>query len=141
MGHLLTFARLTGKDTLAINLVKGEGGPPELLRPPISEIPARYMKMFWDVVQRQGSDRSLVQDATLTLRYDIHIEQPARIAPELIESPYVCDVRITDVRGKEYTAHLSGWWFPEKVAPRESKFSWWTKVWKWLRDMGLRNAS
>jgi hypothetical protein len=61
MGHLLTFARLTGRDTLAIDFVKGEAGPPELLRPPISDIPARYTKMFWDLVQRHGSDRSLVQ--------------------------------------------------------------------------------
>ena len=88
--------------------------------------------MFWDLVQRHGSDRSLVQNATLTLRYDIHVERPVRFASGLMESPYVCDVRITDIRGTEHAAHFSGWWFPEKVNPPPSKVCWRMKVWTWL---------
>jgi hypothetical protein len=122
MGHLLTLARQSGQDTLTIDFVTGEARPPELLRPPISEVPVWYTKMFWDLVQRHGSDRSLVQSATLTLRYDISIEQPAKIAPELRESPFACDVQITDRRGKQYSAHFDGWWFPEKVSTPVSKF-------------------
>jgi hypothetical protein len=71
MGHILRFARRTEHDTLTIDFVKREADPSELLAPPISEVPARYTEWFWDLVQRHGSDRSLVQSATLTLRYDI----------------------------------------------------------------------
>ncbi len=87
MGHLLNSARSTGQDTLTIDFVRGEAGPPELIGPPISDVPQWYTKMFWDMVERQGSDRSLIQNAILTLRYDISIERPVKVAPELRESP------------------------------------------------------
>ena len=137
MGHLLTFARQSGHDTLSIDFVTGEAGPPELLRAPISEIPAQYTTMFWDLVQRHGSDRSLVHDATLTLHYDTSIEQPAKIAPELRESPFICDVRITDTRGKTYSTHLTGWWFPEKVSAPVSKFGGLARAWSWFRTRAI----
>lgn len=35
MGHLLNSARLTGRDTLSIDFMKGAASPPELIRPPI----------------------------------------------------------------------------------------------------------
>ena len=106
MGHIQRFARSTGRDALTLDFARREAGPPELLAPPISEVPARYTEWFWDLVQRHGSDRSLVQSATLTLRYDIATKRPLRSAPQFIESPFTCDVRITDIRGKEYVAHL-----------------------------------
>jgi hypothetical protein len=115
MGHILRFARSTGHDTLTIDFVRREAGPPELLAPPICEVPARYTEWFWDLVQRHGSDRSLVQCATLTLRYDIATRRPHHSAPQLIESPFTCDVYITDVRGKDYLAHFDGWWYPERL--------------------------
>src|SRR5256885_1127227 len=108
MGHILRFARSTRRDTLTIDFVKREAGPQELLAPPISEVPARYIEWFWDLVQRHGSDRSLVQSATLTLRYDIATNRPLPSAPQFIESPFTCDVRITDIRAKQYVAHLDG---------------------------------
>ena len=80
MGHILRFARSTGRDTLTLDFARREAGPPELLAPPISEVPARYTEWFWDLVQRHGSDRSLVQSATLTLRYDIATKRPLRSA-------------------------------------------------------------
>src|SRR5438876_972135 len=67
MGPILRFARQTGHDTLRINLVTGEAEPPELLAPPITELPVRYMQLFWYLVERHGSDRSFVQDARLLL--------------------------------------------------------------------------
>ena len=70
MGHILRFARKTGTDTLTIDFVKGEAGPPELLAEPLSEIPVRYTRFFWDMVDRHGSERSCVRAATLTLRYN-----------------------------------------------------------------------
>jgi len=116
MGHILRFARQTGHDTLRINLVTGEAEPPELLAPPITELPVRYMQMFWYLVDRHGSDRSFVQDARLLLRFDTSQARPAQVAPQFQESPYTCDVTLIDVRGNEYLAHFEGWWFPEVVS-------------------------
>jgi hypothetical protein len=51
-GHILRFAR--------------DG----LLKEPISGLPGWYSKMFLRLVESAGSDRKLVQSATLTLTYD-----------------------------------------------------------------------
>jgi hypothetical protein len=135
MGHLLRFARQTGLDTLTIDFVRGEAGPRELLSPPISDVPSYYVKKFRDIVASHGSDRALVQNATLTLQYDIRIQQPLRVAPALAASPYICDVRITDIRGKEHRAHFRGWWYPEKAGSIQLKRNWRLKVWDWLRTI------
>lgn len=68
MGHILRFARATGLSELTIDFITGQGRPAELLRDPISGLPEWYTKMFWNMVERAGSDRSLVKGATLTLR-------------------------------------------------------------------------
>jgi hypothetical protein len=128
MGHILRFARSTGRDTLTIDFVKREAGPPELLGLPISEVPGRYTEWFWDLVQRHGSDRSLVQSATLTLGYNIEIQRPLRSSPQFIESPFTCDVRITDIRGKDYLAH-DGWWYPERLENSQTAPRPWWKFW------------
>jgi hypothetical protein len=67
MGRILRRARTTGRDTLTINFVNGETGPPELLAQPISEVPARYTEFSWDLIQRHGSDRSLVRSPFASL--------------------------------------------------------------------------
>lgn len=112
MGHLLRLARMTKLNTLTINLVTGEASPLELLGSPISEAPSWYTRMFWELVERHGSERSYVRAATLTLRYELAVKRAVFGHPELIESPYTCDVRITDDRGKDYMAHFEGWWVP-----------------------------
>ncbi|MFY9751003.1 MAG: hypothetical protein WAJ92_00065 [Candidatus Acidiferrales bacterium] len=129
MGHILRFARLTGRDTLTMDFVKREAGPPELLAEPISEVPARYMDWFWNLVERHGADRSFVKTATLTLRYDIATQRPHHSAPQLIESPFVCDVQITDTRGKDYAAHFDGWWYPERLENSKTETRPWWKFW------------
>jgi hypothetical protein len=125
MGHILRLARLTGKETLTIDFVEGAAGPPELLADPISDIPSRYSESFWNLVQRHGSDRSLIKAAILTLRFDTSVNRQR--STDTAESPYVCDVCITDVRGKNHTAHFQGWWYPERVD--SSKKTWW-KFWE-----------
>src|SRR5271154_7108380 len=85
MGHILRFARCTGSDTLTMDFVKREAGPPELLAEPISEVPARYIDFFWDLVKRHGADQTFVKTATLTLRYDIATQRSHHSAPQLIE--------------------------------------------------------
>lgn len=107
MVHILRLARRTGRDTLTIDFIKAEAGPVELLAEPISDIPAQYTKWFWDLVDKHGSDRSYVQSATLTLRYDIATRRPVASGASLMESPYDCDVRITDTRGKGILRALS----------------------------------
>jgi len=114
LGYILRFARQTGHDTLKIDFVTREAGPPELLAAPISDVPARYIKWFWESVDRQGSDPSHVRTASLTLRYDIRTQCLHFSAPQLMESPYECDVILIDNRGKQYSAHFEGWGFPER---------------------------
>jgi hypothetical protein len=129
MGHILRFARRTGRDTLTIDFVKEEAGPPELLAEPISELPAQYTKWFWHLVKTQGSDRSLVQGATLTLRFDIATQRPHSSDARFIESPFVCDVEIRDTRGKDYRAHFDGWWYPEQLEHSRIEARPWWKFW------------
>jgi hypothetical protein len=128
MGHILRFARQTGVDTLTIDFVSGEAGPQELLADPISAVPGRYTQFFWDLVKRQGSDRSCVKTAILTLKYNLNAERARRRNSRVMESPYVCDVLITDIHDKNYGAHFQSWWYPEGQVQRKDKSPWW-KLW------------
>jgi hypothetical protein len=129
MGHILRLARSTGVDTLQINLAAGEGSPKELFADPISNVPAWESKKFWDLVQRHGSDRPYVRAATLVLRYNLTVQRPAP-SPQFTESPYVCDVRIVDIRGKNYDAHFEGWWYPEQPDSNKGKTKrYWWRFW------------
>ena len=130
MGHFLRLARKTGRESLHIDFVQNTAEPKELLVEPVSEVPQRYTKFFWDMVKRQGSDRSCVEIATLELRFDTKTERERRGQPEFVESPYVCDVHIRDSRGKDYVAQFSGWWYPERVAIDRKGDPWW-KFWAW----------
>lgn len=129
MGHILRLVRRTGCDTLTIDFVKREAGPPELLAPPISDVPGYYIKRFWDLVQRHGSDASLVKSATLVLRYKLGIQWQHPGAPEFSESPYACDVQITDVRGQDHAASFRGSWYPERLDDPQSESRLWWKFW------------
>lgn len=125
MGHILRLARLTGRDTLTIDFVSGNATPVELLQEPISEIPARYTRFFWNLVKRQGSDPCCVKAATLTLHYDVETQRPLYRNPKITESPYICDVSITDDRGGVHSSHFEAWWYPERL----SQTSPWWKFW------------
>jgi hypothetical protein len=129
MGHILRFARRTGRDTLTIDFVRGDAGPPELLEEPISQITAWFTHKFWDLVKQHGSDRSLVRNATLMLRYDIGTYHPLLPAPLVTQSPFTCDVQITDIRGKNHAAHFDGWWYPERPERSKTKPHAWWKLW------------
>ena len=135
MGHILRFARETGLDTLTIDFVTGEGRPALLLRDPISKLPHWYTKMFWDMVTRSGSDRALVQSATLTLRYDL---SGTRTSPFLNSprTPYACDVSIFDKRGKNYSAQIEDWWHIERNLVVAHEYRWWNPI-AWLRNRRL----
>lgn len=139
MGHILQFARRSGKDTLMIDLVTGEAEPIELLTEPVSDVPSRYSKFFWYLVQVHGSDREYVRSATLSLRYNLAIQRATSHGAGFTESPYVCDVRVTDSRGKNYDAHFEGWWYPEQLHPSGVKRQSWRRAWAWARSRFRRN--
>jgi hypothetical protein len=128
MGHILRFARETGLDTLVIDFMVGDGRPALLLGDPITRVPHWYTKMFWDMVTRSGSDRDLVQSATLTLKYDLLKSETSPHGTTM--SPYVCDVSIVDNRGKDYSAHFSGMWYVDRTPVIERQ--WWNLM-KWFR--------
>ncbi len=125
MGHILRFARQSAVETLTIDFVTASGAPPVLLQPPLSNLPERYSRFFWDLVDRHGSHRCYVREANLTLHFDIGMRRELRGRPQFVESPFTCDVRLTDDRGKHYTSHFSGWWYPERLEPPPSNWSWW----------------
>jgi hypothetical protein len=127
MGHILRFARESGKDTLIIDFTTGIGRPTELLQKPISEVPRRYSDWFWNLVESSGSDRSLVQSANLTLKYDLGRSRPG--ANGFLLSPYVCDVSIVDTRGKNYSAHFQDWWYVERVCIPPPRLWWRPATW------------
>ena len=131
MGYILRFARETGLDTLTIDFVTGEGKPPLLLGKPISKVPTWYTEMFWDMVARSGSDRSLVQSATLTLKYDLPKSQLNPVSGILL-TPYVCDVTILDNRGKHYSAHFEDVWYVERGSFIAPVRRWWNPF-RWFR--------
>jgi hypothetical protein len=136
MGHVLRFARESGIDTLKIDLLRGQGSPARLLVGPISALPEWYSKMFLRLVQSAGSDRELIQAATLKLSYDLQRNRPSPIPGES-QSPYTCDVSILDTRGKDYGAHFSGWWFVERMELNKPSSPpvriWWNPL-TWFRS-------
>jgi hypothetical protein len=136
MGHILRFARESGIETLTIDLLNGRGGPDGLLKEPIMELPSWYSKMFLRLVESAGSDRKLIQSATLTVTYDLHRNRPSPIPGEP-QSPYICDVSIVDVRGKDYAARFDGWWFVERMEVNRPASpllrKWWNPL-TWFRS-------
>ena len=136
MGHVLRLARQSGQNTLSIDLLSGHGSPATLLGKPISALPEWYSKMFLRLVQSAGSDRELIESATLTLSYDLQRTQPSPIPGEP-QSPYKCDVSIRDIRGRDYAAHFTGWWFIERMElnrpAKTSARAWWNPL-TWFRS-------
>jgi len=136
MGHILRFARESGIDTLTIDLLNGRGTPEPLLKDPISDLPNWYSEMFLRLVESAGSDRKLIQAATLKFTYDLRRDRPSPIPGEP-QSPYTCDVSILAINGKEYSAHFDGWWFVERMEINRpaSPFvrRWWNPL-TWFRS-------
>lgn len=138
LGHVLRFARQSGMNTLKIDLLSGQGSPAPLLKAPISALPEWYSKMFLRLVQSAGSDRELIQSATLTLTYDLQRTQPSPIPGEP-QSPYVCDILIVDTSDKHYPARFDGWWFVERMElnrPTNLPIHEWWNPFTWFRSRG-----
>ena len=117
MGHLVEAARATRQPTLLLDLMTGTGAPATLLEPPLTELPAQWASELRRLIANHGSAMEYVHGATLSLHVDISRERPWSCAPNLIESPYRCEVVLTDDRGKEWRTVLEGWWAPEGGNP------------------------
>jgi hypothetical protein len=153
MGHILRFARESGHDTLTIDFMTGEAGPPELLREPITDMPNWYVRSFWNMVERSGSHRDLIRSASLTLKYDLEMGRSRPVPGSALllpiaaeyakrssltridETPYRCDVSIFDVRGKQYSAHFADWWHVERCRYGAPARRWWNPL-TWFRKRG-----
>jgi hypothetical protein len=123
MGHLLRRAREVRDATLRIDLLTGSAAPGSLLTPEVRESVQSYVRWLPQLVASHRTDMRYVRAAHMTISFDLSVERPARYAPDCIESPYVCRVVIQDDRGKEWSAEIRDWWFPEPTAglPRRAR--------------------
>ena len=131
MGHLLSAARYSGEKKLDVDLLSGVAGPKSLLVEPVALSVESYCRDFPDLVTRSGADPSFVTSASLQVEFDTSISYPVHRGSRLEKSPYVCTVRVTDDRGRLYESVLRGWWYPEKVAERNSFRRRLRRLFKW----------
>lgn len=115
MGHLLRRAREVRDPTLTVDLVAGTAGPDSLLTPEIRDSVTRYCEWFPKQLASEKTHPRYVRRASMTVSFDLSVERPARHAPGCTESPYVCRVEITDDRGKQWSAEIKDWWYPEPL--------------------------
>lgn len=113
LGSLLTNARSTGQTQYFIDFVTREASG-IFKQPPFTFVFDGYMKMFWNNVTSQGSDRSLVSTARLELDFDLSQTRPSRY-PGVLETPFVCTLVLHDDRGVDYSHSVRDWWFPEPI--------------------------
>ncbi len=116
MGHLLTQARATRSNRLLLDMLSGRAAPEALLTQPIAASLGRYAAWFPGLVASHRSSLRFVHAARMEIVFDLNAERKVR-GTGLIESPFVCRVTITDDRGKDWSAEIRDWWFPEATAP------------------------
>lgn len=117
MGHLLTQARSTRQPSLIVDILRGTAAPASLLTRPIAASVSSYCAWFPDLVARHRTELQYVRSAGMEVTFDLLVERPVRGMSHLIESPFLCCVTIEDDRGKQWTAEIRDWWFPEATGP------------------------
>lgn len=113
LGHLLKQARSTKINKLSVDILTGTALPKELLTLPILNSIQHWCKWFPNLVNSSGSTMDYVSKATMTIEFDLTKTRPYPHGNQFIENPFVCEIIITDDRGKEYKHEHTGWWFPE----------------------------
>ncbi len=126
MGHVVRAAWSTGATQLRVDLLSGGTDPSPLLVPDVRHSVARYVELFPEMVRRAKSSMEFVSKAELLVTVDPTIRRPSGYAG-LLESPFLCTVRIVDDRGKVYVHEIKDWWFPEGGRPAQKK-RWW-RLW------------
>jgi len=117
LGHLLARGLATGEDTLTIDLLTGVGTPASLLGPPLHDLAASESRNFGRLVERHGSDLAFVRAARLTVLFDL-ARARLSVVVNTMYAPYVCEVVVTDDRGKDWPARFTGSWHLEARRPR-----------------------
>jgi hypothetical protein len=112
LGHLLTQARKTNLSKLSVDIIADTASPDGLLTKPIRDAIHHWCKWFPQLVNSGGSTMEFVSKATLTIEFDLKTWRPYKDTAK-IECPFICEIIITDDRGKEYKSVQSDWWSPE----------------------------
>jgi hypothetical protein len=113
MGHLLKQARLTNLNRLTIDILKNKAEPLELITNPIRSSIDHYIRWFPELVRSSGSTMKFITSATMTIEFELDKTRQYSIHKNIFESPYTCELKIIDDRGKEYKHKHAGWWYPE----------------------------
>jgi len=113
LGHLLKQARKTRLNKLTIDVIQNTAKPTELLTEEIKTSIEHWNKWFPSLVESSGSTMDFVSSAIMTVEFDLNQTRPYINDNQIIESPFTCEIVITDDRGKEYKHKHEGWWFPE----------------------------
>lgn len=113
MGHILTAAWTSGRSTLEVNLLSHQASPEELLTDPVQRSICSYCEYFLRLVTSSGSDPAYVAAASVRIQFDLAASTPHPKMTAVLQSPYVCTVRLQDDQGKVYESALNGWWYPE----------------------------
>jgi len=113
LGHLLRAARESGRNQLRVDFITGMAEPAELLTSPVAASVQSYVAWFPKSVEAQGAAMKFIAEAKLVITFDLLNTRPNTAFPNILESPYVCDVELLDERGRKFSTHLNGWWYPE----------------------------
>lgn len=111
-GHLLKQAQFTNLNKLDVDILADTASPEELLTKSIRDSIHHWCKGFPDLVKSSGSTMDYVSKATMTIEFDLKVARP-KFNTHFAESPFTCEIKIIDDRGKEYKHVHSGWWYPE----------------------------
>ena len=117
MGHLLRRAREVREPTLLVDLLAGTAAPGSLLIPEVRRSVSSYCSWFPKLLASHRTLPQFVRAAQMTLTFDLSVERASGYAPGCTESPYTCQVAITDDRGKVWRAEIRDWWYPEPLRP------------------------
>ena len=114
MGPLLKQARKTNCNKLTVDILRNIAEPTELLTDQIKQSFEHWNNWFPTLVESSGSTMEYVSSATMTIEFDLQQTRPYAGKLDYIESPFVCEIIITDDRKKEYKHKHEGWWFTEQ---------------------------
>ena len=113
LGHLLKQARATNLNRLEVDILEGTAKPIRLTTNSICDSIEHRCNWFPTLVVNSGASMDFVSSAIMIIEFDLLTTRPSTIYSELIESPFTCEIRIIDERGKEYNSKHEGWWYPE----------------------------
>lgn len=106
LDHLVEAAHTSRKTKLEVDLLRSTAGPPELLTEPVRKSVEYYCAGFSELVERSGSDPSMVTSATLTV--EIQLDGPQALPRS--RTRVDCTTTIVDDRGKAYETVLTQAW-------------------------------